>query len=114
MIHRRDLAPGPQNGSRTLRRHPSGNGRFHHGDQSFAKRRRYFGCRLGQSEKLWGLSWCQQTQPSQSNISMPRAVVPVPATARLARGGSELEGILVLLALLGAAYAAGYFTRDYI
>jgi hypothetical protein len=25
-----------------------------------------------------------------------------------------LQGILILLALLGAAYAAGYYTRDYI
>lgn len=26
----------------------------------------------------------------------------------------SLQGVLVLLALLGMAYAAGYFTRDYI
>ena len=32
----------------------------------------------------------------------------------LGRGVSVLQGILVLLALLGGAYAAGYFTRDYI
>jgi hypothetical protein len=32
----------------------------------------------------------------------------------LARGVSELQNILILLALLGLAYAAGYYTRDYI
>src|SRR3981189_1672957 len=35
-------------------------------------------------------------------------------TPLLGRGVSVLQGILVLLALLGGAYAAGYFTRDYI
>jgi hypothetical protein len=33
-------------------------------------------------------------------------------TALPARGAFELQEILVLLALLGVAYAAGYYTRD--
>jgi hypothetical protein len=32
--------------------------------------------------------------------------------ALLARGAFELQGVLILLALLGVAYAAGYYTRD--
>jgi hypothetical protein len=29
-----------------------------------------------------------------------------------ARGVSELQGVLIILALLGVGYAAGYYTRD--
>ena len=32
--------------------------------------------------------------------------------ALFARGAFELQGVLILLALLGVAYAAGYYTRD--
>ena len=34
--------------------------------------------------------------------------------ALLGRGAFELQGVPILLALLGLAYAAGYYTRGYI
>jgi hypothetical protein len=46
----------------------------------------------------------------QSNFCRARTLAQ--KTALLARGAFELQAVLVLLVLLGVAYAAGYFTRE--
>ena len=53
------------------------------------------------------------------SIVSRQALTPSPTLAKTAEfgpclGESQLLGISVLLALVGAAYAAGYYTRDYI